>query len=180
MFAIDNRQQSPLKNGFHALENLNSLLNLLNDNKTKTKKNKTVADTTLPNPFLSDPVGPQAGDLKSSSGINRKAVPPMRPPPPSSAAVGHASQPIAANPSTTKSPFDDLNDTIRMALINSPAKQVTNDQTAAGVSSAFNHSPQNHQTPFMQPQTVVVGAQNYGTNQQVFSSPSKQQFQGLL
>lgn len=143
----------------------------------KTNTN-AVPDATLPNPFLSDPVvQPQTGDLKSSSGAGskqNKTMPPMRPPPPTSASVAHFAGSGSAN-APTKSPFDDLNDTIRMALVSSPAKQANENTGSLGI----NH-PQSHQSPLMQPQNVV-GAQSYGTNQQVFSStPSNQPFQGLL
>lgn len=65
----------------------------------------------MPNPFLLEGV---------AANEPRKAGPPGRPPPPNMA----TSSPAHAPP--PKSAFDDLNDTIRMALGNSPAKPPLN------------------------------------------------------
>lgn len=66
----------------------------------------------MPNPFLLEPDGVVANEP-------RKSGPPGRPPPPNMATSSPAHVP-------PKSAFDDLNDTIRMALGNSPAKPPLN------------------------------------------------------
>lgn len=84
-----------------------------------------------PNPFFGlDPVvgsvgaGAAAGAATASGDTHKKT--PMRPPPPHSAAVV-----AAATSSPAKTAFDDLNDSIRMAM-GSPAKQQQQQQVAAG------------------------------------------------
>lgn len=62
----------------------------------------------MPNPFMMD-------DSGAAGAEPRKAGPPGRPPPPNMATASPA-----------KSAFDDLNDSIRMAMGNSPAKQPLN------------------------------------------------------
>lgn len=73
---------------------------------------------TDPNPFLLDDPGVSAGIAEP-----RKAGPPGRPPPPNVASPAHIQQQQQQQP---KSAFDDLNDSIRMAMGNSPAKQPLN------------------------------------------------------
>lgn len=121
---------------------------------------KAGADATLPNPFLSDTI------VES-----RKPGPPGRPPPPVSASPAHV-------PAAPKSAFDDLNDSIQLALGNSPAKQAP----SAGIGMG-GIAYQQTQAGVLPHQTMPVAAPNYGIvpqQQQVFSSPSKQPPTGLL
>lgn len=74
---------------------------------------------TEPNPFLLDDPGVSAGIAEP-----RKAGPPGRPPPPNMASPAHGMQQQQQHQSKTA--FDDLNDSIRMAMGNSPAKQALN------------------------------------------------------
>lgn len=115
-------------------------------------------DPNIPNPFIMNEYGnqTQTGDANKfgiGGGGNQqqiKAGPPQRPPPIS----GHSGSPAHGTPSKPKSAFDDLNETIRMALgsSGSPAKTADSqkvmgaqqnqpNQTSASVFSA---SP-NHQ-----------------------------------
>lgn len=144
-------------------------------------------DASMPNPFLltDSPAQQQSGDsdfgLASGSGggtvSERRAPPtrpgpPQRPPPPSQTggplvgAVSPAHAPQAA--AAPKSAFDDLNDTIRMALGNSgsPARN-TSAATGAGTAGLGNVS-QNvmQQASTQQPQPM-------------YSSPAKQPAPGL-
>lgn len=107
----------------------------------------TAAEAALPNPFLSDPLD----DV-------RRAGPPMRPPPPHSASPAHAG--LAQAPRTA---FDDLNESIQLAMGHSPAKQPAAPALIGSVG---------YQQP-MQPMPTAAG---YGVaaQQPYFASPSKQ------
>lgn len=77
---------------------------------------QAATDDSTPNPFLLEPDGVEA----VATNGQRKSGPPGRPPPPHMATAS----PAHAAP---KSAFDDLNDSIRMAMGgNSPAKQPLN------------------------------------------------------
>lgn len=79
---------------------------------------QAATDASLPNPFFLEGSG-ESGVAVAPVGEPKKAGPPGRPPPPSVATASPAHAP-------PKSAFDDLNDSIRMALGNSPAKQPLN------------------------------------------------------
>lgn len=128
---------------------------------------------------MSDDIGPQqTGDLQSVTGIiggggvseQRKPGPPGRPPPPHT-----------ASPAKPKSAFDDLNDTIQMALGNSPGKQATG--VGIGGIPMGGLAYQQTQQPLMQQPLPTAGA-NFGSvpaaqPPATFASPSKQPM-GLL
>lgn len=128
-------------------------------------KTKVAADATLPNPFLTDTIVVNE---------NRKPGPPGRPPPPVSASPAHV-------PAAPKSAFDDLNDSIQLALGNSPAKQAPATTAGLGMGGIVY---QQTQAGVLQQQSMPVAAPNYGIvppqQQQVYSSPSKQPPTGLL
>lgn len=131
----------------------------------------TTGDAALPNPFLSDTI------VVSET---RKPGPPGRPPPPVSASPAHA-------PAAPKSAFDDLNDSIQLALGNSPAKQAQATTGGIGIGGGGGGGGgiayQQAQSGGIPHQTMPVAAPNYGIvpqQQQVFSSPSNQPPTGLL
>lgn len=68
------------------------------------------------NPFLTDDADALSGEKSSRNGHSRVAGPPARPPPPHTKNI---------NNFASKSAFDDLNDTIRVALSGSPLKSST-------------------------------------------------------
>ena len=122
------------------------------------------------NPFLTDAGAqdPLAGE-KSRNGQSRNSCPPARPPPPRMNETVDSSP--ARGPSMVqKSAFDDLNDTIKSALVNaSPSKSIPFDSGAVGqkdmhqpVAGLFSSSSQQH--AFAQPQmftsTPVLGHTN--------------------
>lgn len=116
----------------------------------KYYKFQAASDDALANPFL-------LSDQQEQSQQLFKNEPPMRPPPPhsSTASPAHVMQIGGGQP---KSAFDDLNDTIRMALTGSPSK--------GGVA----------QPGVQQQQFTSTG----GVLQQQFSSPAKQPISGGL
>lgn len=153
---------------------------------------QAATDASMPNPFLltHSQVGqpPQpSGDLNyggvivgggnggGGGQVLSKPGPPQRPPPPQAsggAAVATASpaHTIAdAPPTAPKSAFDDLNDSIRMALGGSPAKQPPTTTTSGGGG-----------VPPMLPVTNMMQQQmaGYSTSpqpqQSMYSSPAKQ------
>jgi hypothetical protein len=96
-------------------------------------------DDSMPNPFLNDDLGApmqqqsnpaDSGDFIGGSSGQQipRPVPPMRPPPPQAAisVTSSPAHPVVAGhvvgPAQPKSAFDDLNDSIRMALGGSPSK----------------------------------------------------------
>lgn len=115
---------------------------------------QAATDPTLPNPFFENAVqqSPATGDF--GDGVKKTkqhAVgAPMRPPPP-------GSTPISSPAHSTKSAFDDLNDSIRLALGGSPSKV---QQPVVTV-----------QMGIQQQQQHVTG---FGGQQQMYSSPAKQ------
>lgn len=136
-------------------------------------------DTTLPNPFLSDYPAPSSapGDLVYSSSGDGNVLdhsfattvgPPQRPPPPqANTAIPSPAHSTTSNASKV-SAFDDLNESIRMALGGSPAKQITGGGVTGNVMSGPSMMQQQHlqhmsSTGFSSPQ------------HQMYSSPAKQQ-----
>lgn len=93
-----------------------------------------------------------------------RMAPPMRPPPPNSASPAH----VVQAPAAPKSAFDDLNETIQLALGNSPAKQTTNQTTLTGQPIVGGQTGAGGNA-YQQPAYNVLPQQ-----QQMFASPSKQ------
>lgn len=136
----------------------------------------------MPNPFLSDYPAPSSapGDLVvfSSSGDGNvldhsfatTVGPPQRPPPPQ-AAISQTAIPSPAHSTTSNaskvSAFDDLNESIRMALGGSPAKQITGGGVTGNVMSG---------PSMMQPQHLQhMSSTGFSSPQhQMYSSPAKQ------
>lgn len=154
-------------------------------------------DATLPNPFLqtdnnqSQP--PQhPGDLQFGGGSvigggvpgthptvhsSTKPGPPQRPPPPHPKTATPSPAHSVGSSVASKSAFDDLNDSIRMALGNSPAKQPMGGGVVGGVSGggggvAVGPSVAGAQPALMyQPQMTGFNAPQ---QQPMYSSPAKQ------
>lgn len=112
---------------------------------------QAATDPTLPNPFFENAVQqpPATGDLGGGVKIQQHSVgAPLRPPPP-------GSTPGSSPAHSTKSAFDDLNDSIRLALGGSPSKVQQPVAVQMGI----------------QQQQHVTG---FGGQQQMYSSPAKQ------
>lgn len=107
----------------------------------------------------------------------RKPGPPGRPPPPHAvtASPAHAQQP--------KTAFDDLNDTIQLAMGNSPAKQQQQQPVNTGGIAGTGNVGTGGVPSGIQQQQLYMPAAGYGIvqqpQQQMFASPSRQPI-GLL
>lgn len=152
---------------------------------------QAASDASMPNPFLlTDSLAqPHSGDSDfglATGGGDRRAPPtrpgpPQRPPPPQTGGplAGTASpahQPTVAAP--PKSAFDDLNDTIRMALGNSgsPARNAA-AAAGQGVAGVGAGQPAQVNQNFMQ--QASASAQQPPQPQSMYSSPAKQPASGL-
>lgn len=121
---------------------------------------------------------------QQAGGDIRKPGPPGRPPPP------HAVTASPAHAHQSKSAFDDLNDTIQLAMGNSPAKQQQQQQQpvhTVGIAGAGNvgagNVPGGIQQQQLYMQQAMPAAAGYAIvqqpQQQMFASPSRQPI-GLL